>query len=84
MPGSRGQSVYINQTELVCFTAFSGVLALAYMRFRLASNEHGGPPSRAAGWVLANPLAEECEGDREGCTWVPLPQPFNHAADLCS
>lgn len=66
MPGSRGQSARINQTELICFTAFSGVLAAAYMSFRLASSGHGGPPSRAgARWALASPLAEEYEGDRE-------------------
>lgn len=45
MPGSRGQSVYINQTQLICFTAFSGLLAPAYMSSRLASSGHQGPPS---------------------------------------
>lgn len=84
MPGSRGQSVYINQTELICFTAFSGVLAPAYMSFRLASSGHGGPPSRAgARWALASPLTEEYEGDREWGVNVPPPPMFSHSADLC-
>lgn len=77
MPGSRGQSAYINQTELICFTAFSGVLAPAYTSFRLASSGHGGPPSRAgARWASASPLAEEYEGDREWSVNVsPQPTP---------
>lgn len=75
MPGSRGQSACINQTELICFTAFSGVLAAAYTSFRPASSGHGGPPSRAgARWALASPLAEEYEGDREWSVNVS-PQP---------
>lgn len=80
MPGSGGQSVYINQTELVCFTAFSGMLAPAYMSFRLASSGHEGPPSRAGvKWVLASPLTEEYEGDRVWGVNVP-PLLFKHSA----
>lgn len=77
MPGSRGQSAYINQTELICFTAFSGVLAPAYMSFRLASSGHGGPPSRAgARGALAIPPTEEYEGDKEwGVNVSPQPPP---------
>lgn len=86
MPGSRGQSVYINQTELICFTAFSGVLAPVYMSFRLASSGHGGPPSRAgARWALASPLTDKYEEDRErGANVAPCPPMFNHSSDLCS
>ncbi len=88
MPGSRGQSAYINQTELICFTAFSGVLAPVYMGFRLASSGHGGPPCRAGGWeegrwALASPLTEEYEGDREWGVNVS-PYPPDSAAFECS
>lgn len=66
MPGSTGQSAHINQTDLMCFTAFSAMLAPVYMSFRPASNGHRGLPSRAgAKWVVSSPIAEGYEGDRE-------------------
>lgn len=66
--------MYINQTELICFTAFSGALAPVYMGFRLASSGHGGAPSReGARWALASPLTEGYEGETEGGGGVNVP-----------
>lgn len=70
---SRGQLTRVNQTGLICVTAFSGVLAQTNMSVRQPSSGPRTSQRTGSNVGLGRPSDGGCDGERRLCLLAPPP-----------